>query len=172
MKGFTVGFAILVWGCEAPPPPVQQSPGSSREIDWEAQAEFLFNREVLLHASLYRTVIQNTVGPAANFELEPGTDRTPPTIDVPADRFREQVLQALADLDKPVRWRTVDWRARQEVGVTYVGFTIALREEQQATVRGEISETTPGSQSSRQGFTAIWDGAKWRLELGPFRTVW
>lgn len=137
-------------------------------------------REVLLHASLYRAAYESNVGQfTKHFLLEPVVESDPPAIAIDPAEFKRRVLDALSDLNLPMAWVADTWRT---AGVDYFPGTqeratrlrikIFDRDENQATVQGEVGDTTEDVGSARQKVTATWDGRQWAIERDRVRLVW
>ena len=137
-------------------------------------------REVLLHASLYRAAYESNVGEfTKHFLLEPVVESDPPSIPIDPAEFKARVLAALSDLNVPIAWVADTWRT---AGVDYFPGTreratrlrikIFDRNENQATVQGEVGDTTEDVGSARQKVVATWDGRRWEIERDRVRLVW
>ena len=137
-------------------------------------------QEILLQAALYRASLENNVGDfTRHFLLQPVEDTDPPNLGIEPGEFRLRVLAQLADLNVPIAWLPETWRT---VGVdrfpgtdqraTRLRIKITQRDENKATVVGEVSDVTADVGASRQGVIATWDGSKWNIERDRVRLVW
>ncbi len=138
------------------------------------------DQEVLLHAALYRAAYESNVGDfTRHFLLEPIAESDPPNLNVDPIEFRQRVLAELKDLKARIDWMPQTWQSREmdyfpgtNELATRLGIKITKRDENQATVIGEVSDWTASVGSSRQGVTATWDGVKWNIERDRVRLVW
>lgn len=137
-------------------------------------------QEILLQAALYRAAYQSNVGDfTRHFLLQPVEDSDPPNLGLDPGEFRRRVLAQLADLNVPIAWLPQTWRSQgvdhfpgTDSRATRLRIKIVRRDENQATVAGEVSDWTADIGASRQGVTATWDGAKWNIERDRVRLVW
>ena len=136
--------------------------------------------EIALHAELYRAAYEGNVGDfTRHFLLEPVQESDPPDIATDPAEFRRRVLDSLSDLNVPMAWVNDTWRTGgvdyfpgTEERATRLRIKILSRDEDAATVQGEVGDTTADVGSSRQRVTATWDGQHWRIERGRARLVW
>lgn len=142
--------------------------------------EAQIQQEVLLQSALYRAAHETNVGDfTRHFLLEPVQDAQPPTLAIEPAEFRQRVLQALADLKVPLAWVTETWRTPEvdyfpgtNERATRLRIRILDRNENQASVHGEIGDWTADVGSSKQGVVAVWDGQQWNIERDRVRLVW
>lgn len=155
------------------------APASTFDTTTQSFSNRLIQREVLLHAALYRVAYQsNVAGPVGYFLLEPVDESDPPELGTNASEFRLCVIAQLANLGVPVAWVPETWRRGDDFypGTTQLATRLRIkilhRNEDQATVTAEVGDTTAGVGSSRQGVTATWDGANWSIDRDQARVVW
>ena len=137
-------------------------------------------QEVALQSALYRAAYENNVGDfTKHFVLQPVDDTDPPNLGIEPGEFRLRVLAQLADLNVPIAWLPQTWRSGgvdrfpgTDQRATRLRIKIIQRNENQATVAGEVSDVTADVGASRQGVIATWDGSKWNIERERVRLVW
>lgn len=143
-------------------------------------ADARIRREILLHAAMYRAAHESNVGDfTRHFLLESMVESDPPNLGIDPAEFRERVLAELRDLKVNIAWVPEPWRTpgtdyfpgTNELA-TRLRISIAKRDENQATIVGEVSDWTASVGSSRQGITATWDGMRWQIERDRVRLVW
>jgi hypothetical protein len=136
--------------------------------------------EIALHAELYRAAYEDNVGDfTRHFLLEPVQESEPPHIATDPAEFRRRVLDSLSDLNVPMAWVNDTWRTTgvdyfpgTEERATRLRIKILSRDEDAATVQGEVGDTTADVGSSRQRVIATWDGQRWSIERDRARLVW
>jgi len=143
-------------------------------------ADPVANREIALHAALYRAAWESNVGHGTkHFLLEPIAARELPAMNITVREFRLRVLAALADLGVSIAWTTGS-NGRPEANDFFPGtnhpatrlqITIAERREGGRVIRGETEDWTVGAGSSRRGFTATLEGGDWTLARDRVRIV-
>ncbi len=148
-----------------------------------AQRDYVENRikqEVMLHAAMYRAAFQYRVNKdALYFVLEPVQEENAPDLGVDPANFRRQVLERLSELGAPFAWVSSTWRTTgadffpsTNHKATRLRIKIVHRDQEQATVKGEVSDVTRDEPSSRQAVTATWDGQNWIIERDRAQVVW
>lgn len=163
----------------APQPLMTARAAAMRVAAMPALIDARERREVLLHAAMFRAAMDsNIAGYTTHFLLEPAPESSIAPMSIDLAEFR---LRVLARLDRPII--TAAWNPRpgdrsewtfpgtREL-VTRLSIRINERIDDQATVKGEISDTTHSIGSSRQGVTATWDGERWNVERDRVRIVW
>lgn len=144
-------------------------------------AEARVEQEVLLHAALYRASHQTNAasGHTKHFLLQPVEEANPIDLGVEPEEFRLRVLAALDDLGAPVAWLPETWRTHDvnyfpgtSEPATRLRIKITRRDEDQATIVGEVGDWTATVGGSRQGITATWDGRRWNIDRDRVRLVW
>jgi hypothetical protein len=138
-------------------------------------------QEISLHAALYRAAFESRVSEAntSHFLLEPVRESDPPELLVEPSEFRAAVLNALADLNAPIAWVPETWCSPRidyfpgtTERATRLKIKIINRDENHATVTGEIGDSTTDVAASRQRVTATWDGECWNIDRDRVKLVW
>jgi hypothetical protein len=138
-------------------------------------------REIRLHAALYRLAIAGIVADnTRNVLLQPMPASDLPDQAISDREFYLRVLAALAPLDRPIAWTTVEPPSADAPEyfpgssdlATRVSFEIITRDDDSATVLAAVADTTAHSGSSRQRVIATFDGRDWHTTRDGPRLIW
>ncbi len=139
------------------------------------------NREIALHAALYREALTSIVADnTRHMLLQPALAEDLPALAVEAHEFYLRVLAELASLDRPIAWTTVESPAPGQAEffpgtrelATRLSFEILERDDAAATVTANVSDATAHTGSSRQRVTATFDGKQWQTTRDGPRLIW
>lgn len=137
-------------------------------------------REIALHVMLYRAAYQTNVGDITrHYLLEPYPDDPLPPLTVDRREFHLRVLGGLSDLDVPIAWGSElnQNPVEKEIfpGTAFLATRLRIRIDERTeggkVIKGEIGDWTVDVGSSRQGFTATWDGTTWSIKRARVRVV-
>lgn len=136
-------------------------------------------REIRLHEALYREAFRGRVDDVDRpVLLQPMPASDLPELSIGEREFYLRVLAAMNDLPVPAAWTTVEPAVEAEFFpgsrnlATRLSFEVLQRNETEATVMAEVSDTTAHVGSSQQRVVATWDGLNWITEREGARLMW
>ncbi|MCZ6834793.1 MAG: hypothetical protein O7G85_03370 [Planctomycetota bacterium] len=159
--------------------------------DWDAAQSIALSppliepiaiREIRLHGALYRAAFDtNAAHDTRHYLLVPLPIMELPFLTISPREFRLRILASLVDLQSSFAWtgneasnerpEKPDFFPNSSFRATRLLFRITERSEQGDVVKGELADMTYDEASSRQGFTATWDGEDWTIKRDRVRTI-